>query len=474
MVRIITTLFLFLLFITSSIFAQSTSTNLTGDWYGQLDIQGTKLKINFHVTEKDGSYTTTMDSPDQGAMGIPTTKTVINNNTIEVIIENMNVNFSGILKETKIEGVFKQNGMELPLQLTRDKIVSEAQLPRPQDPIEPYSYKSEDIFFSNKAVRIKLAGTLTIPNGVQKPPVAILISGSGPQNRNEEIKAFNHRPFLVLSDYLTTNGIAVLRYDDRGVAQSEGVHKGATSADFATDVEAAVAYLKTRNDIDVNKIGLIGHSEGGFIAPMVASRDKDIAFIVFLAGTGVDGATILQTQERRANELNGIAKEVLNYNEILARKLHEIVKLGTNKNEIKTNLTEYLTNFRKNDSTIFTKSITDQMTNQMVNSLCDEWLTYFIQTDPDQFLSKVTCPVLALNGEKDFQVLPKLNLNGIENSLKKAKNKDVTIVELEGLNHLFQTCETGSLQEYGKLEETFSPKALKIIGDWILKRFHSK
>ncbi len=453
----------------SSVFGQK----ITGNWYGQLLVTNeTKLTIVFHIAEANGNYTTTMDSPDQGAMGLPTTKTMVNKTTIEIIMENLGVHFTGKLKGDYIEGIFKQNGLKLPLTLTQKEIVGEKAKPRPQDPIKPYPYKSEEVYFRNpKAKDSKLAGTLTLPKTIKKPPVVILISGSGPQNRNEEIKLFNHRPFLVLSDYLTRNGIAVLRYDDRGVAASEGTQKGATSADFATDVEAALAYLKTRNDIDSTKIGLIGHSEGGLIAPMVASKNKTIAFIILLAGTGVDGATILQTQERRSNTLKGVAKDVLDYNEKLAKELHKIVILGNSTEEIKTNLTSFLNDFRKNDTSIYTKYLTDTMVKQIINGLSDEWIIYFIKTDPDQFLSKVTCPVLALNGSKDFQVLPKLNLNAIEQSLKKAKNDDVTILELEGLNHLFQHCKTGALSEYKEIEETFSPNALKIISDWIHKRF---
>ncbi len=345
--------------------------------------------------------------------------------------------------------------------------------PRLQDPKTPLGYLSENVYFTNaKANNIKLAGTLTLPKDKKKPAVAILISGSGPQNRNSEIVQFNHRPFLVLSDYLTNNGIAVLRYDDRGTAESEGNHSEATSADFATDVEAAIAYLKTRSDIDTSKIGLIGHSEGGLIAPMVAANNKDVSYVILLAGTGVNGATVLETQSRRAGELQGVSKEHLDENEKLTTIIYGTILKYEDKDTIKAEITKRLNAFKTNNpNSILAPAITSQMINQQLSILDSKWLCYFIRAEPSDFLSKTTCPVLALNGSKDFQVLPKINLEGIGDGLEKAKNKDVTIKELEGLNHLFQTAETGSMQEYATIEETYSPVALKLISDWINERF---
>lgn len=352
-------------------------------------------------------------------------------------------------------------------------IVLNAQVNRPQEPKKPYNYISENVYFTNfSADSIKLAGTLTLPKNNKKPTVVVLISGSGPQNRNEEVKQFNHKPFLVLSDYLTNNGIAVLRYDDRGVEESEGDFKTATSFDFASDVEAAIAYLKTRTDIDSSKIGLIGHSEGGLIAPIVASRNKDVAFVVLLAGTGVDGAKVLETQARRAAELAGAPKLQLDENEKLTTIIYGIIQAETDDDIIKSKITTSLNEFKViNPNSPLVPYITDAMIEQQLGVLKSEWLLSFIRTDPKDFLQKTTCPVLALNGSKDFQVLPKINLEGIKNGLEKAGNNDVTIMELEGLNHLFQTAKTGSLQEYSKIEETFSLIALGIIKDWILERF---
>tara|TARA_R110000868_G_scaffold95865_9_gene263523 strand:- start:175 stop:1275 length:1101 start_codon:yes stop_codon:yes gene_type:complete len=348
-----------------------------------------------------------------------------------------------------------------------------SQTNRPQDPKEPYNYISEEVYFINfEADSIKLAGTLTLPKNKKKPVVAILISGSGPQNRNSELAPFNHRAFLVISDYLTNNGIAVLRYDDRGIAESEGDFGSATTLDLASDVDAAIAYLKTRNDIDTTKIGLIGHSEGGLIAPIVASKNDAVAFAVLLAGTGVNGATILETQSRRAAELAGAPKAMLDENEKLTTIIYGIIGSETDEEIIKTKITTALNDFKTNNPTSpISAAITPTMIEQQLSMLKSKWLLNFIRLEPKEYLEKTTCPVLVLNGSKDFQVLPDINLEGIRNGLKKASNKDVTIMELEGLNHLFQTAETGSMQEYGEIEETFSPVALEIIRDWILKRF---
>lgn len=342
---------------------------------------------------------------------------------------------------------------------------------RPQEPKEPFNYTSEDIIFTNYiADSITLAGTLTLPKNIKNPPVAILISGSGPQNRDEEL--MGHKPFLVLSNYLTNHGIAVLRYDDRGIGASKGNFKNATTFDFATDVEAAINYLKSRNDIDKTKIGLIGHSEGGLIAPIIASRNNDVAFIVLLAGPGVNGAKVLETQAKKAGELAGTPEAFLEENQKLASIVYDIIRINTDENIIKKQIPKQLNDYKTNNPmSVLAPYITPVMIEQQLSILNSDWICTFIRTEPKDYLEKTTCPVLALNGSKDFQVLPEINLEGIDSALKKAGNKDVTIKQLEGLNHLFQTAETGSIKEYKTIEETFSPMALEIIKDWILKRF---
>lgn len=464
MIRIIITFLLsFFLFVTS-IFAQ----DITGDWYGQIDVQGSKLRISFHVNEKDKTYATTMDSPDQMAFGIPTDETIVLNNNITISLKSMMIVFNGRLNKDIIKGTFSQGGMDFPLILSHKKITKEKKKPKFQEPTKPYPYKSEEITFVNKkANNITLSGTLTLPKNIKKPVVAILISGSGPQNRDEEI--LDHKPFLVLADHLTNNGIAVLRYDDRGVAKSEGTQNNATSADFATDVEAAITYLQTRKDIDTSKIGLIGHSEGGLIAPMVAANNNNVAFIVLLAGPGVNGAEVLKTQTKKAFELAGLTKKHIDFNNKVSEEIYNMVKIENDNNKLQINIIDYLNEVKKVAPDSYAKELTDTAIKIQAKTISSPWMTYFIKTNPKEFLNQVNCPVLAINGSKDIQVIADLNLSGINSALK--HNDDVTVKKLEGLNHLFQTCETGAVNEYAKIKETFSPKALQIISNWINKRF---
>ena len=459
MIRLMTALIIVLVTFVNSIFAQ----NVTGTWHGKLEIPTGNIGINFNIFKENNKLKATMDSPDQNAFGIQTDKTILIDDKIEIYLNSMMISYKGKFKNDTINGTFFQRGIEIPLKLTKKKIEKKL---RPQDPKEPYSYISKEITFVNqKANNIKLAGTLTLPKNVKKPKVVILISGSGPQNRNEEIKQFNHRPFLVLSDFLTKNGIAVLRYDDRGVAQSEGTQKGATSLDFATDVEAAINYLKNKENISFSKIGLIGHSEGGFIASMLASKNKDIDFIVLLAAPGVSGDKILRTQTKKALELSGASKKHIEFNDKISKQIFNLIKTEKNSEKLKGKLKDYLIKVKNEAPESIIKNLTEKGINTQIEAITLPWITYFIKTEPKQFLEKVTCPILALNGSKDVQVLPKLNLEAIKNSTK--HNKNVEIIELENLNHMFQTCSTGSINEYAQIEETFSPKAMKLIVNWI-------
>ncbi|HNQ13359.1 MAG TPA: alpha/beta fold hydrolase [Bacteroidia bacterium] len=428
--------------------------DITGQWNGVLKVQGIQLRLVFNIRETETGLSATMDSPDQGAKGIPTTTISFENTTLKITIANAHIEYEGTLgKDDIIVGTFKQNGMVIPLNLSK-AVIEKTELVRPQEPKEPFPYYAEDVIFENKMAGIRLAGTLTLPEKEGVFPVVILISGSGPQNRNEEL--MGHKPFLVISDYLTKNGIAVLRYDDRGTAQSKGDFKTATSADFATDVESAIAYLNTRKEINKKKIGLVGHSEGGLIAPMVASKSNKVAFIILLAGTGVSGDKILLAQQKLIGSASGIDNSTLAKNEELNRGAFEIIKKSNNPDQLKTDLKKYLQN-HASESEI----------SSSVNQLTSPWMINFIKYDPRASLEKVKCPVLALNGEKDLQVPPKENLEAIKSALTKGGNKKVTTLELPNLNHLFQECKTGSPNEYATIEQTFSPAALKVMLEWI-------
>jgi len=339
---------------------------------------------------------------------------------------------------------------------------------RPQDPVKPYPYYSEEVTFMNPKANIQLAGTLTLPKKDGIFPAVVLITGSGPQNRDEEI--MGHRPFLVISDYLTRNGIAVLRYDDRGVFQSKGDFKTATTPDFATDAESAVAFLKSRKEINPSKIGLMGHSEGGIIAPMVASHSKDISFIVMLAGTGLRGDKILLYQQEVIARASGLPEAAIQRTREMNSKAYEMIVAAKSDEALKADLAKYYAESLKNTpADLKQKGISDEeMTTLLLKGTTTPWMLSFIRYDPVTALEKVKCPVLAVNGSKDLQVPARESLPAIERALKKGGNKQVTVKEYPGLNHLFQECKTGLPAEYSEIEQTFSPVVLDEITKWIV------
>lgn len=448
---------------TLSSFAQE----ITGQWNGALKVTGVQLRLVFNVKKTESGFSATMDSPDQGAFGIPVTSTSFENNTLKIVITNANIIYEGTLGDDNIIiGVFNQGGQSFPMNLSREEI-AKALSKRPQEPKRPFSYRSEDVIFENKQAEILLAGTLTMPEKEGTYPAVVLISGSGPQNRDEEL--MGHKPFLVLSDYLTNNGIAVLRFDDRGTAASTGNFGTATSVDFATDVASAVQYLQSRPEIDKSKIGLIGHSEGGIIAPMVAGNSDDIDFLVLLAGTGIRGDKLLLAQQALIGEASGMSPNQLAENELISKSVFEIILKDQGEEEMKGEVRNYMTQvFRNIDPGNVPSGLTEEeFVKAQVGQMTSPWMNYFIKYDPAPALEKVSCPVLAINGEKDLQVPPKENLEAIKAALTKGGNTNVTTMELPGLNHLFQEADTGAPSEYSEIEQTFSPKAMEVVLEWI-------
>jgi uncharacterized protein len=443
--------------------------DIAGQWHGVLEVQGTQLRLVFNITKTANGISATMDSPDQGAKDIPVTTASFENPVLKIAIPKMGLEYEGKLdKDKAITGTFKQGGLSLPLNLSKNKI-ERAKIARAQEPTKPYPYYAEDVVFENKNAQITLAGTLTLPKKEGKYPVVVLITGSGPQNRDEEI--VGHKPFLVLADHLTKNGIGVLRFDDRGTAASKGNFKTATTPDFATDVEAAVNYLLTRPDVDPKKIGLIGHSEGGIIAPIVAAKSKDVSFIVLLAGTGIPGDELLLMQIGLIAKAEGQSDTELEKARIINKSVLDIVVKSKDSTSLKNDLTAYLQSTIKANPDAKPKEMTEEdFIKSEVNTFTSPWMQYFLKYNPSPILADVKCPVLALNGEKDLQVPPKINLEGIKRGLEKGKNTHVTTKELPNLNHLFQECTTGSPNEYAKIEQTFSPIALDEIVNWVLKQ----
>ena len=460
--------FLFIIISTTS-FAQ----DITGEWNGVLKIPGKQLTIIFKISKLGDGYSSTLDSPDQKVAGVQVTTTTFVSPVLKLTIAGAGIEYEGVLGEDKIiRGNFKQSGMVYPMELSKEKIEKEI-TKRPQEPAKPYAYNSEDITFENNKEAITLAGTFTYPKKKGTFPTVILISGSGAQNRDEEL--LGHKPFLVLSDYLTRNGIAVLRYDDRGTAQSKGNYSTATTENLATDVEAAINYLKTRKEVNKSKIGLIGHSEGGIIAPMVASKSKDVDFIVLLAGSGIRGAELLLLQQKLIKTAGGISAEDLKESQAFYKGLFDIITEGKSASETKVSFENYL----KLATQKMPESEKGGMSNAafiklMEQQLLSPWMSFFIKYDPAPVLEKVTVPVLALNGENDLQVPPKENLAAIKMALEKAGNTKFAIKELPGLNHLFQESQTGDPSEYATIEQTFSPTALEKIKNWINIQAKSK
>ena len=408
--------------------AATAQTDLLGSWTGKLDLGVAKLTLVFHLKQADGRVKVTMDSPDQSAMGIPCTKDFLSYDSLAVSVKSINASYSGRLKDGKIVGTFKQIGMSFPLVLAKGT----EELRRPQNPQPPFPYETEEVTFRNERDSATLAGTLTWPVGYnpkskKKPVVALFITGSGQENRDEEI--FDHKPFLVIADYLARHGIATLRYDDRATGASKGGDvRNATSEDFARDAAAGLAYLRSRKAFA--KVGIIGHSEGGLIGFMLGAqgkgRTRDVGnivgghpdFLVSLAGPGVKGDTLAASQSNRVMELYG----------------------GT--------------------GTMTVDSIRNLPKMQNI-----PWYKWFIDYDPATDIAATRCPVFALNGDHDWQVISSLNLTAIERLLPKSK-KNVT-KEYPGLNHLFQHCTTGLMNEYRQIDETIAPEVLSDIAEWI-------
>ena len=433
---------------------------VTGQWNGVLKVPGAQLRVIFNISKTENGFSSTMDSPDQGAKGIPVTTTSFENSILKLQIPTALVSYEGILnKENMIVGNFTQGGQSFAMVLSRGIVEKKAVL-RPQEPQVPYSYHSEEVTFQNKTDKSILAGTLSLPQKDGYFPAVILITGSGPQNRDEEL--LGHKPFLVLADYLTKKGIAVLRFDDRGVAKSTGDFQKATTLDFAKDVQAGVDYLRTRKEIDKSKIGLIGHSEGGVIAPIVAGNSNDIDFIVLLAGTGIRGDKLMLLQKEKIERQMGVPEsEIRKGQEIFKGAYALVLASSENDTNLKTKINSYL-------KLQFGDKISEAQISGLTSQITSPWMVNFLKFDPFTALEKVKCPVLAINGDKDLQVSADENIKAIKDALAKGGNKKATVKIIPNLNHLFQECKTGSPDEYANIEQTFSPTALEEISKWIL------
>ena len=403
------------LFVLSAHAQVNPTTTLEGSWSGKLKVGAMSLTLVLHLEQADGYVKASLDSPDQGAKGISASKEYLSDDSVALKIESIGATYRAKLKDGKLDGTFSQSGMTFPLEMTKG--VTEVK--RPQEPKAPYPYETEEVTFKNEKDGATLAGTLTWPvgydkNAKKKPMVLLFVSGSGQQNRDEEL--MNHKPFLVIADYLARNGIATLRYDDRATGKSTGGDvKNATSEDFARDAAAGLEFLRSKKAF--SKVGILGHSEGGTIAFMLGAQKK-VDFIVSLAGPSIKGDTLLAAQSNRILSFSGMPANV-----------------------------------------------TVEKYRQTASAAKIPWLDWFTNYDPTDNIRQTRCPVFALNGNYDCQVISSLCLPAFQKLLPPSKKN--LIKEYPGLNHLFQHSTTGLPTEYGSIEETISPEVLSDIVAWM-------
>ena len=443
---------------------------VSGDWTGKLIVGAVALRVVFHLKQsRSGGWTGTMDSPDQGARGIPIPSVTFDGKRLVIDFPNIQARFDGVAQpDRRIVGTWTQGGRQLPLALIRSATPNAAPK-RPQEPRGPFPYRTEEVVFDSVARGVRLSATLVVPRGKGPFPAVVLVSGSGPQDRDESL--MGHKPFAVVADHLARAGFATLRADDRGVGKSTGDFVAANSADFADDAEGAVRFLQSRPDIRKERIGIAGHSEGGIIAPMVAARNPEVGFLILLAGTGVPGIEVIAAQSDAIQRAVSVPTDVRRRNGQLQRALLDLARdlratAGNGQpapalvqSRLAAVLDPFVASLSESERAAFTseRSPLEAQFREMLSP----WFTFFLEHDPRPVLRQVRVPVLVLNGARDLQVLPGQNVAEIVGALRSGGNRRVVSRILPGLNHLFQTCRTGAPTEYGEIEETFAPKALR-------------
>ena len=439
--------------------------DISGAWHGILDVQGQKVPLVFHFENVDGHWQGTMDSPAQGALGIPLTDVALADSQLVVGIAAAGIRYEGrIVAADSVAGTFHQGGLQLPLALQRNKeAAATPAVRRPQEPQPPFPYQTEEVTFAGGHDGVRLAGTRTLPDGEGPWPAAVVLAGSGPNDRDQHL--FGHKTLLVIADDLARRGIATLRYDKRGVAASEGAYATATARDFADDARAACDYLSQRAEIDPARVGLIGHSEGGMIAPLVAGDRPDVAFLALLAAPGIPIDSLMVIQNHKLGQTAGMndaqLAQALATNREIYRLLREIADSDSLHAELDRLLREQAL-----ANGIPAEQI-DPFVAAQVQQLASPWHRYFINYDPEPALVALKAPVLAINGENDQQVTAKENLHGIASALRKGGNTQVTIKAFPTLNHLLQESETGAVSESATIEQTVAPVVLETLSHWI-------
>jgi hypothetical protein len=441
---------------------------LVGGWGGALEVQALKLRLTLTVADSAGTLTARFVSVDQDGSAFPATITV-NGDSVSFQVPQILARYRAVLVgRDSLRGEWVQGAGTLPLTMVRGAdagmVVRRPQLPQP-----PFPYREEQVAVQS-VPGVRLAGTLTLPPGDGPHPAVVLVSGSGPQDRDETL--LGHKPFLVLADYLTRRGIAVLRLDDRGVGASTGSFAAGTSEDFAQDAAAAVLWLRARPEVADDRVGIVGHSEGGLIAPLVASRTPEVAFVVLLAGPGIPSAELLVMQGALISRAGGDADAEVQRTSALQREMFAAIAATADSAALHARMREIGARFQASltPEERAQGGLSDGAMNAAINTLISPWYRWFLRYDPAPALRATRVPVLAINGSLDLQVPADENLAGIQRALVEGGNRDVTVETLPGLNHLFQTARTGAPSEYAEIEETFSPAALRRIGDWIVQR----
>ena len=453
--------------------AQDTSTNaradtathrLAGSWLGTLSGRGADFRVVFHLKPGSDGLTGTMDSPDQGATGIPVSKVLVDGDTVRIGVRAIGGRFAGVVQPsadatvaTTISGQWAQGPARVPLTLRR--VDDPPGVDRPQEPTGTPPYDATQVQFTNDEAGITLAGTLTMPPGDGPHPAVVLIAGSGAQNR--DAATAGHRPFLVWADALARRGIAVLRYDERGVGASEGSQSGATMRDLAADARAAVDDLRSRPNVDASRIGLVGHSEGGLIAAMVANDASAVDFVALLAAPGLPGDEVLAGQLDRRAQASGIDRRTRAAQRGTQQRIFDALKQETDSAAVAEELRKIMIDTRGIDG--------EEMIRSEIKRLTDPGLRFFLRYDPAEALRQLDEPVLAVIGSKDTHLDPKKNLDALREALGASSSPDVTVQQLDGLNHLLQPAKTGTPAEYGRIEQTVAPEALDLVVSWIAR-----
>jgi len=445
--------------------------DIDGDWEGAISIMGQELGITARISGSSDALVVTLDIPMQNAIGLPMQNASYQHPRVHFEIPGAAVAvFEGVVEGDQINGDFLQSGMKGMFTLKRSgALASTAAVTTavPESDVPP-PYREEEVTFTNG--EFHFAGTLTLPDSSGPFPAVVMITGSGPQNRDEEL--FGFKPFRVIADHLTRAGIAVLRYDDRGVGGSTGNIQDATSADFATDALAAVRFLKQRSDIDAAGIGVIGHSEGGMVAPMVA-QSGELAFLVILAGSAMPGADILFDQAERILKANGASEEQLQAQRAMQEQLFQAIRSDEGWDEVKANMSAQIRTAVEQlpaDQRAAIANVDEYVNTQVEAQISQSqtpWFRYLLDYDPAPALEALTVPALAIFGELDLQVPPDSNAPAMEKALKASGQNQHRIVTLPGANHLFQKATTGSPAEYATLDKAFVPELLPLITDWI-------